>query len=145
MFPLQMRISRSKELKISVEGWWIVDITLTPLRLKIFKSSTTCRAVELSSPVVGSSKKSIEGLVRSSTPMDVLFLSPPETPLIKELPTFVFLHLVNPSSLINLLTLVIFYSSLSFLNLKSAINLNASVIWHKHIINLTRTKLRRFT
>ena len=127
-----MRISRSKELKISVEGWWIVDITLTPLRLSSFSNSTTCRAVELSNPVVGSSKKSIEGLVSSSTPIDVLFLSPPETPLIKELPTFVFLHLVNPSSLINRLTLYIFYSSLSFLNLKSAINLNASVILHKY-------------
>jgi hypothetical protein len=48
------------------------------------------RAVEESSPVVGSSKNSIEGFVNNSTPMEVLFLSPPETPLINSFPTLVF-------------------------------------------------------
>jgi len=66
--------------------------------------------------------------------MEVLFLSPPETPLINALPTFVFLHLVNPSSLINLLTLCSFYFSVRFLNLKSAVNWNASIIKNKHNI-----------
>ena len=128
MFPLQIKINLSKELKISVEGWWIVDITLTPLRLRILSNSTTCKAVELSRPVVGSSKNNIDGFVRSSTPMEVLFLSPPEMPRIKELPTLVFLHLVKPSSLINLLTLSILCSSFKFFSLKSAVSLNASFL-----------------
>jgi hypothetical protein len=41
----------------------------------------TLIAVNESRPVVGSSKKMSEGLEIISTPMEVLFLSPPETPL----------------------------------------------------------------
>lgn len=40
-------------------------------------------------PVVGSSRKINDGLVNNSTPIEVLFLSPPETPLIKVLPIIV--------------------------------------------------------
>ena len=47
-------------------------------------------AVKESSPVVGSSKKIRFGSVISSTPMEVLFLSPPETPFIKGPPILVF-------------------------------------------------------
>jgi len=47
-------------------------------------------AVKESRPVVGSSKKINCGSVISSTPIDVLFLSPPETPLISGPPIFVF-------------------------------------------------------
>jgi len=108
MFPLQIKISFSKFVKISEEGWWIVETTLTPLRLSTFSKAITYKAVELSNPVVGSSRNSIEGLVSNSTPIDVLFLSPPEIPLIKEFPTLVFLHLVSPNSFIKLFTLSTF-------------------------------------
>ena len=40
-------------------------------------------AVKLSSPDVGSSRKSIEGLVISYTPTAVRFRSPPEIPLLQ--------------------------------------------------------------
>lgn len=55
-----------------------------------FNVSITDVAVKESRPVVGSSKKIKVGSVISSTPMDVLFLSPPETPLTRGPPILVF-------------------------------------------------------
>ena len=52
-------------------------------------------------PVVGSSKKINEGLVNNSTPIEVLFLSPPEIPRIKLFPIFVLQHSCKPKSIIN--------------------------------------------
>jgi len=46
--------------------------------------------VNESSPEVGSSKNMTLGFVISSTPIAVLFFSPPERPLMKILPTTVF-------------------------------------------------------
>ena len=43
-------------------------------------------------PVVGSSRKITEGFVNNSTPIEVLFLSPPEMPLINLFPTLVSAH-----------------------------------------------------
>lgn len=51
--------------------------------------STKIPAVNESNPVVGSSKNIIWGSVISSTPIDVLFLSPPETPLTRGPPILV--------------------------------------------------------
>ena len=48
------------------------------------------KAVELSSPLVGSSQSNRLGSVISSYPILVLFLSPPDIPLNKVPPTFVF-------------------------------------------------------
>ena len=53
---------------------------------RFFKIIITWVAVYESRPVVGSSRKIKDGSVMSSTPIEVLFLSPPETPLIKEPP-----------------------------------------------------------
>jgi hypothetical protein len=53
----------------------------------LFRNLMTFKAVVESSPVVGSSRKIIDGLIRSSTPMDVRFFSPPDTPRIRALPT----------------------------------------------------------
>jgi hypothetical protein len=47
-------------------------------------------AVNESKPVVGSSKNTRLGSVISSTPIEVLFLSPPDTPLTKGPPILVF-------------------------------------------------------
>lgn len=63
-----------------------------------------------SNPVVGSSKKISCGSVISSTPIDVLFLSPPDIPLTSAPPTLVFWHLVNLRSLITSSTLSIYFS-----------------------------------
>ena len=51
--------------------------------------SITKVAVKESRPVVGSSKKISEGSVINSTPIEVLFLSPPDTPLTNGPPIFV--------------------------------------------------------
>jgi len=48
----------------------------------VFKNLIRFNDVVESNPVVGSSKKIIEGFTRSYSPIDVLFFSPPETPLI---------------------------------------------------------------
>jgi len=58
----------------------MVARTETPLRASAFKSLTIRKAVEESKPLVGSSRSSRLGLIIISYPIDVLFLSPPETP-----------------------------------------------------------------
>ena len=64
--------------------------TVRPLFARSLRVSTTEEAVNESSPVVGSSKNIRLGSVMSSTPMEVLFLSPPETPFIRGPPILVF-------------------------------------------------------
>ena len=54
-----------------------------PDNARFFNIVITFKAVAESNPVVGSSKKIILGLVINSTPIDVLFLSPPEIPRLK--------------------------------------------------------------
>jgi len=61
-----------------------------PLKASSVIVSTTDIAVKESNPVVGSSKKISIGSVINSTPMEVLFLSPPDTPLIRAPPIFVY-------------------------------------------------------
>lgn len=61
-----------------------------PVKAKSLRISITEVAVNESRPVVGSSKKIKFGSVMSSTPIEVLFLSPPETPLTKGPPILVF-------------------------------------------------------
>jgi len=55
-----------------------------------FSVSITEVAVKESNPVVGSSKNIKLGSVISSTPIDVLFLSPPDTPFTNGPPILVF-------------------------------------------------------
>jgi hypothetical protein len=69
-------------MKISDEGWWIVEMTVRPYLASLFKNLIKFKEVVESRPVVGSSKKIIEGLIKSYKPIEVLFFSPPETPLI---------------------------------------------------------------
>ena len=63
-----------------------------PLFAKSLRVSITDVAVKESRPVVGSSRKIRFGSVINSTPIEVLFLSPPETPLIKGPPILVYWH-----------------------------------------------------
>jgi hypothetical protein len=61
--------------------------------------------MKLSSPDVGSSKIIKDGSVISSTPMAVLFLSPPERVFLKREPIGVFDTDTSPSSFNNFSTL----------------------------------------
>ena len=86
----------------------------------------TYKAVEESSPVVGSSKKIKLGFVRSSTPILALLRSPPDTPLIILFPILVLEHFPKPSPAISCSTLSRFsYSDMC--NLRLAENMNASL------------------
>lgn len=60
--------------------------TVLPDSANLFRKRTKLRAVVESRPVVGSSRKIKEGLISSSTPTDVLFLYPPESPRIRLFP-----------------------------------------------------------
>ena len=83
-------------------------------------------ALKLSRPEVGSSSKIIDGSVISSTPIAVLFLSPPESDLNLAFPIKVSLAATSPSSFKSSSTLLS-YSSLEIVNFNLAANLKASL------------------
>ncbi len=60
----------------------MVLMIVRPNLPRSFNSWIRLAAVAESRPVVGSSRNIRLGLVRSSTPIEVLFRSPPEMPLI---------------------------------------------------------------
>lgn len=108
-------------------------MTVLPLAARSLRVSITDVAVKESRPVVGSSKKMRLGSVMSSTPMDVLFLSPPETPFTRGPPILVFWHLFNLNSVTISSTLYIFSSSVP-LSLSLAANSRHSLtenVWNK--------------
>jgi hypothetical protein len=74
-----MRINLSKLLKPLELGECIVDTIVLPFLASFFNSLMIYKALKLSSPEVGSSSKTRLGSVMSSTPIAVLFLSPPES------------------------------------------------------------------
>jgi hypothetical protein len=76
-----------------------------PLLASFFKSLTIWNALKLSNPEVGSSNKIRLGFVISSTPIAVLFLSPPDIVFYKVLPITVFCAFFSPKSLISISTL----------------------------------------
>ena len=76
-----------------------MEITVLPCFANLFKNFMRLREVVESRPVVGSSRKIMEGLISSYNPIDVLFFSPPEMPLILVSPIQVFLHFSNPKFL----------------------------------------------
>ncbi len=76
-----------------------------PFFAKSLNNKITCKAVVESSPVVGSSKNMALGFVISSIPIDVRFLYPPDTPLIKVFPILTSAQSVNPNSSSNSSTL----------------------------------------
>lgn len=120
-------IRRSNSAKISELGWWIVETTVRPDFASLLRKRITLRAVVESNPVVGSSRKMIDGLMSNSTPMEVLFFSPPEIPLISALPTYVSAHFDSPSTCIVSSTLSFLSSGVSFTSLILAINLKHSL------------------
>mmetsp|Transcript_45463 Transcript_45463/g.120027 ORF Transcript_45463/g.120027 Transcript_45463/m.120027 type:complete len:119 (+) Transcript_45463:1186-1542(+) len=73
-------------------------VHITSLLLSASSRSTwqTLYAAWLSSPLVGSSRKTMLGSVTSSVAMAVRFFSPPEMPLIMAEPTYASAHLAIP-------------------------------------------------
>lgn len=105
MWPSHMRISLSKYLKAYDDGWWIVAQIVWPFSLAIFyKILQIFTAVKLSNPDVGSSSKTTLGSVINSTPIAVLFRSPPDIIFLSTEPTWLSATSVKPKSLISLLT-----------------------------------------
>ena len=104
----------------------MVDMTVLPVLDNFLRSCIRERDVSESSPLVGSSRKIKDGLVISSTPMDVLFRSPPEIPLIIVLPIRVSAQFIMPSSVSKEITLFYLSSSLVCI-LKLATKVNASL------------------
>ena len=68
-----------------------------PLLASVLSSFTNLRAVEESRPLVGSSRKSRDGFVISSNPIDVLLRSPPDSPLDMKPPSLWSQHFCKPS------------------------------------------------
>ena len=68
-----------------------------PLLASVLSSFAILRAVEESNPLVGSSKKSRDGFVMSSNPIDVLLRSPPDSPLDMKPPSLWSQHFYRPS------------------------------------------------
>ena len=104
----------------------MVAITVLPLQACFLSSLTICRALKLSRPEVGSSSRIIEGSVMSSTPMAVLFLSPPEIDFFLVEPTWVSATCSRPSSPKSSSTLRS-YSAMGKFNLSRAANLRDSL------------------
>mmetsp|Transcript_342 Transcript_342/g.983 ORF Transcript_342/g.983 Transcript_342/m.983 type:complete len:223 (-) Transcript_342:62-730(-) len=79
-------------------GWWMVVMMLRPPVARPRSVATSCSAVVLSSPLVGSSSRSTDGLMRSSCPTETRLRSPPDTPRWKYPPMRVLRHLERPSA-----------------------------------------------
>ena len=76
----------------SAEGWWIVARIDIPLFASYLNILEIYSAVCESRPEVGSSRISKLGFVISSYPIEVLFLSPPDSPFLMTFPIGTFLQ-----------------------------------------------------
>ena len=65
----------------------MVETTVLPVLASLLRKVIKLSAVVESRPVVGSSRKMIDGFMSSSKPIEVLFFYPPEIPLILLSPT----------------------------------------------------------
>lgn len=90
-------------------GWWIVRMIVRPLFAILSRIYRRILAVKLSRPEVGSSSTKAAGFVITSRAMQVLFLSPPETPWTNFPPMGVFWHLISCRSWMSSLTFFSLY------------------------------------
>ena len=98
ILPCFMKIAMSNRANTSDDGWWIVHNTAAFCWAIFFSSCTQFAAENESSPDVGSSRKSSEGLVITSTPTLVRFRWPPLMPFINAPPIIVSAHSRRPRS-----------------------------------------------
>ena len=95
--PFFMRIKLSNISKILGCGWWMVHTAVhSPTVDRFFKALHTAKAVVLSRPEVGSSRKMSLGRLRSSMATHRRLRSPPEMPLRRVLPTMVLAQCPMP-------------------------------------------------
>ena len=97
-----------------------------PFLASLFKVSTIYKALKLSRPDVGSSNRITDGLVMISTPIDVLFLSPPDISFLVTDPIIVLQAAFKDNSSNNSLTNSSCYSCGIF-NLNLAAKVKASL------------------
>ena len=102
-------------------------MTVLPLLANFLSNFTIYIALKLSRPDVGSSSKIRLGFVISSTPIAVLFLSPPEIVFYKTLPITVFWTFFKPKSLMRVSILSYLSSSVKLDSFKFAANVRASL------------------
>lgn len=100
-------------------------ITVLPHLAKSFNNLTIFKALKLSKADVGSSSIIKDGSVINSTPIAVLFLSPPDINFYMEEPIEILATLNRPSSFSNYSTLLS-YSIFVPLSFSLAANVNAS-------------------
>ena len=77
----------SNASKISILGWWIVQITVLPVSTMFFAALITIAAALASKPDVGSSINIIDGLETSSTAIVSRLRCSVDKPLIPGMPT----------------------------------------------------------
>jgi hypothetical protein len=104
---------------------------LSPLADSCLSNLMILNEVEESNPLVGSSINMRDGLDISSYPIEIRFLSPPETPFLIQPPIIVVWHCCNESLFIILSTCFFVSSSLSpslilHANSKSSLALHVS-------------------
>jgi hypothetical protein len=101
----------------------MVEITVLPFFANLLTSLTILNALKESRPEVGSSSSTRDGSVINSTPIAVLFLSPPEMVFCRTDPTTVSAAFLRPRSLISSSTL----SFCSYSDKSALFNLAAKV------------------
>mmetsp|Transcript_15728 Transcript_15728/g.51371 ORF Transcript_15728/g.51371 Transcript_15728/m.51371 type:complete len:242 (-) Transcript_15728:355-1080(-) len=91
---LSMRSSSNSEKAFAV-GEWMVHTTVRPSRARSARQVATSLAMKLSSPEVGSSRKSSPGLLMSDRAMLTRLACPPEMPRLSTDPMTVPAHLLR--------------------------------------------------
>lgn len=93
VLPSAIKHNLSNSSNSSEDGWCSVTTTVLPFLDMSCNNLTTLRAMNESSPVVGSSQNRIDGFVRNSPAKASLLRSPPEMPLtIPGTPIWQFSH-----------------------------------------------------
>mmetsp|Transcript_19630 Transcript_19630/g.63096 ORF Transcript_19630/g.63096 Transcript_19630/m.63096 type:complete len:298 (-) Transcript_19630:1330-2223(-) len=108
--PEARRASWSNWQTMVQGGWWIVAMMVRPRSLARFsKVSTTFKAADASSPVVGSSTNMTGRFARRSMPMERRFFWPPEMPTLRPPPTTLSALAARPSFAMMSFTLAILW------------------------------------
>ena len=105
----------------------MLSTTVTPMDPSPLRMSTTFAALVLSSPVVGSSRNMIPGLVSNSVAMETLRFSPPLSPRVNSSPMRLSATFTSPNSRIHpATTLYVSLLAVSGGNRSAALNIRCS-------------------
>mmetsp|Transcript_7214 Transcript_7214/g.21995 ORF Transcript_7214/g.21995 Transcript_7214/m.21995 type:complete len:228 (-) Transcript_7214:231-914(-) len=137
----------------------MVVTMVRPRSAKCLSVCITFRALNESSPLVGSSRKMRDGLVTSSVPMLTRFLSPPLTPRFRSLPMYESFTWLKPNSVITAsafsrrcFSLNFFFGSLRFaenlicsVTVTSANMLSSCSTYAESLLKTEKSRLRPLT